>query len=62
MADDKKKTKKGVWTYYKIEGNKLVKTKKLSPKNPGAFMAEHKDRRVCGKTQYTEFKAKENSN
>ncbi len=56
---DKKKTKKGVWTYYKIEDGKLHRLKKQSPKNPGAFMAEHKNRRVCGKTQYTEFKTKE---
>ena len=46
--------------YYKIEGDKLVKTRKECPKcGPGVFMAEHKDRYHCGKCGYTEFKNKE---
>ena len=47
--------------YYKIEGDKIVRTKKVCPKcGPGVFMAEHKDRYHCGRCGYTEFK--ENNN
>ena len=45
-----------VWKQYKIEGNKLIRLKKFSPKSPGSFMAEHKDRYHCGKTGYMEKK------
>ncbi len=46
--------------YYKIEGDKIVKTRKECPKcGPGVFMAEHKDRYHCGRCGYTEFKDKE---
>lgn len=42
--------------YYKLEGDKLTRTKKHCPKcGPGVFMAEHKDRVSCGKCGYTEF-------
>jgi small subunit ribosomal protein S27Ae len=42
--------------YYKLEGDKLTRTKKHCPKcGPGVFMAEHKDRTSCGKCGYTEF-------
>ncbi|MCR4369311.1 MAG: 30S ribosomal protein S27ae [archaeon] len=46
--------KKG--TYYKVEGNSL-KRKKTCPKcGSGVFMAEHSNRRHCGKCGFTEFK------
>ncbi len=58
----KKQTKNKVpskrWEAYEVQGDKLVRKKKLSPKAEGCFMAEHKDRYTCGKTGYTEFKAK----
>ncbi len=44
---------------YKIEGDKLVRTRRHCPKcGEGTFLAEHKDRITCGHCQYTEFKNK----
>ena len=41
--------------YYKVEGGKLVRTRKACPKcGPGVFLAEHKDRLSCGNCHYTE--------
>jgi small subunit ribosomal protein S27Ae len=40
---------------YKIEGEKLIRLRKICPKC-NCFMAEHKDRYYCGKCHYTEFK------
>lgn len=41
---------------YKVEGNKLVRTKKQCPKcGIGVFMGAHEDRNACGKCGYTEF-------
>lgn len=59
MAEAKKaKTRcSKLWKAYKVEGSKLVRLKKFSPKaGSGYFMAEHKDRRTCGKTMYMEKK------
>lgn len=54
------KDKSGIWECYEVEGGKLVRNNKHSPKaGKGFLMAEHKDRRTCGKTGYTEFKKKE---
>ncbi len=51
--------KYGVWTKYEVKGGQLVRKNQWSPKQgPGFFMAEHKDRRTCGKSSYTEFKKK----
>ena len=45
---------------YKIEGDKLVRTRKHCPKcGVGTFLAEHKNRTTCGNCQYTEFKTKD---
>jgi small subunit ribosomal protein S27Ae len=42
--------------YYKVEGDKIVRTKKHCPKcGPGVYLGEHKDRISCGKCGYTEF-------
>ncbi len=42
---------------YKVEGDKVVRTKPVCPKcGPGVFMATHKDRVSCGRCGYTEFK------
>jgi len=62
MADDKKPAKpktprKAKKDCYKLEGDKLTRTKKHCPKcGPGVFMAEHANRVSCGKCGYTEFR------
>ena len=50
---------KGVqkYKYYKIEGNKLERLKKICPKcGPGVFMAEHLNRYACGRCGFMEWK------
>ena len=54
----KKKPGSQLWKVYEIQGDKLVRKNKFSPKSQGDFMANHKDRLVCGKTGYTEYKKK----
>lgn len=45
---------------YKVEGDKVERTKPVCPKcGPGVFMAVHSDRKSCGKCGYTEFGKKE---
>ncbi len=68
MAEVKKDVKKDVkkksrgsklYKAYEVKGTQLVRLKKFSPKaGDGFFMAEHKDRRTCGKTMYMEKKSK----
>lgn len=42
---------------FKVEGDKLVRTRKTCPKcGDGVFLAEHEDRLSCGACGYTEFK------
>ena len=42
---------------YEIKGEKIVRKRKFCPRcGEGIFLAEHKDRRTCGKCGYTEFK------
>ena len=54
-ADSSKKYKA-----YKIEGDKVVRLKKMCVKcGAGVYMAEHKDRYHCGSCGYTLFKKKE---
>jgi len=55
-----KKGKPGsqLWKLYEVQGDKLVRKNRFSPKSPGDFMANHSDRFVCGKTKYTEYKKK----
>ncbi len=45
-----------LWKLYEVQGDKLVRKNRMSPKSQGDFMAEHKDRRTCGKTCYMEKK------
>jgi len=67
MADakeGKKTSKKTVRckksNYYKVEDNKITRTKKTCLKcGSGVYMAEHKDRYTCGACRYTEYKKKE---
>ncbi len=43
--------------YYEIKGDKVVRKRKFCPRcGEGVFLAEHPDRRTCGKCGYTEFK------
>jgi small subunit ribosomal protein S27Ae len=64
MADKPKEPKKkpvriAKKDYFKLEGDKLTRTKKHCPKcGPGVFMGEHENRVSCGKCGYTEFKKK----
>jgi len=55
-----KKGKKGyspnVSSYFKIDGDKASKTRKICSRcGKGTFMAAHKDRHTCGKCGLTEF-------
>jgi ubiquitin-small subunit ribosomal protein S27Ae len=43
---------------YSTKGEQLARTHKFCPKcGPGTFLAEHADRRSCGKCGYSEPKA-----
>ena len=43
---------------YEVKGEELARTHKSCPKcGPGIFLADHKDRRSCGKCGYSESKA-----
>lgn len=43
--------------YYEVKDGRIESIKSNCPKcGEGVFMAEHKDRRACGKCGYTEFK------
>lgn len=56
----KNKTPTKVWELYDVQGDKVVRKNKVSPKAGNyVFMANHKDRWTCGKTGYTEMKKKE---
>ncbi|ABK77060.1 ribosomal protein S27AE [Cenarchaeum symbiosum A] len=53
MADKKEG---GVHRFYKIEDGKTVKLRHICSRcGKGFFMAQHKDRRSCGKCGLTEF-------
>ena len=46
---------KGRVGLYQIQGETLTRTHTACPKcGPGVFLAEHQDRRSCGKCGYTE--------
>jgi ubiquitin-small subunit ribosomal protein S27Ae len=62
MPKKQKKNKKPSqrWKHYVIKDGKLIRKNKFSPKEgPGIFMAIHKNRTTCGKSNYTEFKKSE---
>jgi ubiquitin-small subunit ribosomal protein S27Ae len=43
---------------YEVKGDTLNRTHRSCPKcGPGTFLAEHKDRRSCGRCGYSESKA-----
>ena len=42
--------------YYKVEGEKITRLKKICSRcGKGVFMSDHKDRRACGRCNLTEF-------
>ena len=50
---------KDISKYYKIEGNKLIRTHRACPKcGPSYFLGDHYDRSSCGRCGYTIFKRK----
>ncbi|MCH6571171.1 MAG: 30S ribosomal protein S27ae [Thaumarchaeota archaeon] len=52
----KKGSSPNVYKYYKIEGEKVTKLRKICSRcGKGVFMAEHKNRHTCGKCNLTEF-------
>ncbi len=45
--------------FYKIEGNRVDRTRQSCPKcGPGTFLAQHEGRVSCGRCGYTEFAKK----
>ena len=58
MAKKKEKAPKKpreIWKLYDVQGDKVVRKNQFSPKSPGDFLANPKNRKSCGKTGYTEF-------
>ncbi len=52
----KKGSSPNVYKFFKVDGDKLTKLKKICSRcGKGNYMAEHKDRRTCGKCGLTEF-------
>ncbi len=52
----KKGSSPSVYKYYKIDGEKISKTRKICNRcGKGVFMSEHKNRKTCGKCGLTEF-------
>lgn len=55
----RKKRPMQIWKLYEIKDGKVIRKNPFSQKaGPGCFMANHKDRWVCGKTGYMEKKDK----
>lgn len=53
----KKGSSPNVYAYFKIEGDKVSRIKKVCSRcGKGTYMSEHKDRNTCGKCGLTEFK------
>ena len=45
-------------TKYKISGDKIERAPFCPKCGPGVFLAQHKDRKTCGKCGYTIFEKK----
>lgn len=60
MAKKKVKNKvpSKVWKKYKLQGNKLIRSKTCPKCGTGYFLAEHTDRFYCGHCHYLEMKSK----
>lgn len=55
----KKGTSPAVYKYYKVDGAKASKVRKICSRcGKGVFMAAHKNRQTCGKCGLTEFTQK----
>ncbi len=49
----------GAWSQYEVKGSELKHNATFCPKcGAGAALAQHKDRKTCGKCFYTEFQKK----
>ena len=53
-----KRTRK-LYTLYEVKGDEIIRKNNFSPKSPGDFLDNHKNRKTCGKSQYTEFVSKD---
>ena len=54
----KQKARKPSSSYYKIEGDTIVRLRKTCERcGPGYFMGDHGDRISCGKCGFTRFKS-----
>lgn len=52
-----KKDEKGIYTVYKIEGDKVARLRPTCERcGPGYFMADHHDRFTCGHCGFTRYK------
>jgi small subunit ribosomal protein S27Ae len=59
---EEKKRRKGVFSHYKIEGEKLERLLPFCERcGPGYFMADHGDRYTCGHCGFTRYKRVETS-
>ncbi len=57
--EKKKKQEKGVHAMYKIEGDKVTRSRPTCERcGPGYFMADHHDRYTCGHCGFTRYKQK----
>lgn len=57
--EKKHREEKGVHVMYKIEGNKVNRTRPTCERcGPGYFMADHHDRYTCGHCGFTRYKQK----
>jgi small subunit ribosomal protein S27Ae len=55
--EKKKKEEKGVFTLYKVEGEKVVRLRPICERcGPGYFMADHGNRYTCGHCGFTKYK------
>ena len=57
--EKKHKEEKGVHAMYKVEGDKVSRTRPTCERcGPGYFMADHHDRYTCGHCGFTRYKQK----
>jgi ubiquitin-small subunit ribosomal protein S27Ae len=57
--EKKHKEEKGVHAMYKVEGDKVSKSRPICERcGPGYFMADHHDRYTCGHCGFTRYKQK----
>jgi len=57
--EKKHKEEKGVRAMYKVEGDKVARTRPSCERcGPGYFMADHHDRYTCGHCGFTRYKQK----